>query len=63
PYEESKAVITLEELTPDQLVNFLYNIENKEEFIFITKIGIWDNKKSPGYLDSEIRVHAYQLKG
>lgn len=62
PYEESKAVITLQEISPEQLVNFLYNIENKEEFIFVMKIVISDNKKSEGYLDSEIRVQTYQLK-
>lgn len=61
-YAESKAAITSEEITPEQLVNLLYNIENKEEFIFINKIVIFDNKKTEGYLDSEIRVQTYELK-
>jgi len=60
PYEESVVEVKFEEITTDQLVKYLYNIERPGDLIFIKRISISDNKKQEGYLDCIIQVFTYQ---
>jgi hypothetical protein len=50
----------LESITVDQLVRYLYKIEDPDDLIFIKRISITDNKKEEGYLDSIIQVITFQ---
>jgi len=59
-YEESTVEMKLNEINTDQLVKYLYEIEEPEDLIFIKRISISDNKKQEGYLDSVIQVFTYQ---
>jgi general secretion pathway protein M len=60
PYEESMVEMKLNGINTDQLVKYLYEIEQPEDLIFVKRISISDNKKQEGYLDSVIQVLTYQ---
>ena len=60
PYEELMVETTLEGITMDQLVRYLYKIEDPDNLVFIKRISITDNKKEEGYLDSIIQVITFQ---
>jgi len=59
-FEEYSIEMKLEGINTDQLVSYLYRIENPEDLIFIKRISITDNKKQEGYLDAIIQVQTYQ---
>lgn len=60
PYEESMVETKLEGITGEQLVRYLYEIEDPDNLVFIKRISITDNKKEEGYLDSVIQVITFQ---
>lgn len=60
PYEEPMVEAKLEGITVDQLIRYLYKIEDPDNLIFIKRISITDNKKEEGYLDSVIQVMTFQ---
>ena len=59
PYEESKVEIKLEGITVDQLVEYLYRVEDPDDLVFVKRISITDNKED-GYLDSVIQAVTFQ---
>ena len=59
-YKESMVEMKLEGVTINQLVNYLYRIEEPDYLIFIKRISINDNKKEAGYLDSILQVLTLQ---
>ena len=59
-YIEDIVEIQLDAITQPQLTEYLYRIEKPENFIFINKITIKDNKREEGYLDTTIRVLTYK---
>ncbi len=59
-YEESGVEIKVEGINTDQLVSYLYLIEDPGDLIFIKRISVTDNKKQEGYLDSIIQVMTYE---
>jgi len=60
PYEELMVEMKLENITIDQLINYLYRIEDPVELIFIKRISISDSKKEEGYLDSVLQVMTFE---
>jgi general secretion pathway protein M len=60
PYQELMVEMKLEVITIDQLVNYLYLIEDPVELIFIKRISISDSKKEEGYLDSVLQVMTFE---
>lgn len=59
-YKESTVEMKLDGINTEQLVNYLYNIEDPEDLIFVRRISISDNKKQDGYLNCIIQVLTYQ---
>jgi general secretion pathway protein M len=59
-FEESGVEIKVEAINTDQLVSYLYLVEDPEDLIFIKRISVTDNKKQDGYLDSIIQVMTYE---
>lgn len=61
-YLEEVVDVTLDAITLPQLTEYLYRIEKPEQFIFVKRINISDNKKEEGYLNANIRVLTYKQK-
>jgi len=59
-YKEATVELKLEGVNTEQLVNYLYYVENPESLIFVRRISVSDNKKQEGYLDCIIQVLTYQ---
>jgi general secretion pathway protein M len=60
PFKESVVEIKLEGINTEQMVKYLYKVEDPDELIFIKRISITDNKKQEGYLDLTIQVMTYE---
>jgi general secretion pathway protein M len=59
-FKESVVEIKLEGITPEQMVNYLYRVENPDDLVFIKRMSIADNRKQEGYLDLTIQVFTYE---
>jgi len=60
PYQELMVEMKLEGITIDQLIDYLYLIEDPVELIFIKRISISDSKREEGYLDSVLQVMTFE---
>jgi general secretion pathway protein M len=60
PFKESVIEIKLEGINTEQMVNYLYKIENPDDLVFVKRISVTDNKKQEGYLDLIIQVLTYE---
>ncbi|MFC1819663.1 hypothetical protein ACFLZG_01065 [Thermodesulfobacteriota bacterium] len=60
PFKESMVELKLEGITIEQLVSYLYLIEEPEDLIFIKRISITDNQKDAGSLDSILQILTFQ---
>lgn len=58
-FKESMVEMKLEGVTINQLLDYLFRIEEPEEIIFIKRITINDNNKEKGYLDSILQVMTF----
>jgi general secretion pathway protein M len=59
-FKESVVEIKLEGITPEQMVKYLYRVENPDDLVFIKRLSIVDNRKQEGYLDLTIQVFTYE---
>jgi general secretion pathway protein M len=59
-FKESVVEIKLDGVTPEQMVKYLYGIENPDYLVFIKRLSIADNRKQEGYLDLTIQVFTYE---
>ncbi|MFH1241682.1 MAG: hypothetical protein V1689_04900 [Pseudomonadota bacterium] len=56
PYEESMVEMKLEEISLEQLVDYLRRIESPQNAVGIKRISIKQNNRDPGYLDAILQV-------
>lgn len=56
PHEESMVEMKLEEISLEQLVRYLYQIESPEHVVNIKRLSIKENKKTAGTLDATLQV-------
>lgn len=59
-YEEISVDLKLEKITLNQLVNFLYVVESREDLIALRKIAVAKAKDEPEYLNATIQVATFQ---
>lgn len=59
-YIEDILEIRLEEITLKQLINYLFLIENPDNFIFVKYINISDSSKEEGYHNVRIKIMTYK---
>jgi len=62
-YEEVSVEIKLAGITPKQLTDYLYDIENSEMLARVKRITIYPMKNSEGLLEATLQVFTYKLKG
>jgi hypothetical protein len=55
-YLEASVSLKVTEITPEQLVDFLYRIEASERLLRIRSLQIRNHAKSPGKLDATLKV-------
>ena len=60
PYKESLVEMTLEAITLQQVVDYLYRIESPENVVRIKRISIKENKRGSGSLDAILQVVTFQ---
>ena len=60
PYKESLVEMQLDQISLNQLVNYLYLIESSENLIKIKRISIKENKRESGYIDAVMQVLTFQ---
>ena len=60
PYEESLVEMKLEEITLQQLINYLYRIESPDNVVSIKRISIKENKKKSGGLDAILQIVTFR---
>lgn len=59
-YKESMVEMKLQEITLNQLVNYLSRIESPENAVGLKRISIKKNKKKSGYLDAVLQILTFQ---
>ncbi len=62
-YEEVSVEIKLAGITPKQLTDYLYDIENSDMLARVKRITIYPMKNSDGLLEATLQVFTYKLKG
>ncbi len=62
-YEEVSVEIKLAGITPKQLTDYLYDIENSDALARVKRVTIYPMKNSDGLLEATLQVFTYKLKG
>ncbi len=62
-YEEVSVEIKLAGITPKQLTDYLYDIENSKMLARVKRLTIYPMKNSEGLLEATLQVFTYKLKG
>ncbi len=60
PYKESSVEMNLENITLQQLVEYLYLVESPEDLVRIKRISVKQSKGSPEYLTVLLHLVTYQ---
>jgi general secretion pathway protein M len=55
-YKESTVELKIEAITLEQLVQYLYHIESKENVVYVKRISIKENKAGTGYVEAVLQV-------
>jgi hypothetical protein len=59
-YKESSVEVKLENVNTQQLVNYLFRIENSEAFLRIKRLHLKKRHDNPKYLDATFLVSSYE---
>lgn len=62
PFQESRVDLKLEQISLAQLVDFLQQVESKDDVVMIKRISIQENSKEEGVLDAVMQIITFTKK-
>jgi general secretion pathway protein M len=62
PFQESRVDLKLEQISLAQLVEFLQQVESKDDVVMIKRISIQENSKEEGVLDAVMQIITFTKK-